>query len=1069
MKIKNLSDLEQVKDGGLRLIYPGKLKISVGMATCGIATGAQEVYDELKLQIEKEKLDAILAKTGCLGFCQKEPLVDVFIPGLPKLTYKEMTPDKSREVVVALKHGQIKKEYLLCKLEEEFLLDELIKKYDASKSNGNLSSIPSYYEVPFFAKQKKIALRNCGFINPDSIEEYIARGGYSSLNKALTQLSPEQVIEEIKKSGLRGRGGAGFPTGIKWEFCKKAKDNMKYIVCNADEGDPGAYMDRSVLEGDPHSVLEGMLIGAYAIGSFKGFIYVRSEYPLAIVRLRQAIKQGKECGLLGENIFDSGFNFDLEIREGSGAFVCGEETSLMHSIEGVSPEPRQRPPFPAQSGLWGHPTNINNVETWANIPAIILKGSNWYSKIGTEKSRGTKVFSLVGKVKNTGLVEVPLGITLQEIIYDIGDGILKGKRFKAVQTGGPSGGVIPANLIDLPVDYERLAEVGSIMGSGGMVVMDEDTCIVDIAKYFLTFTNDESCGKCTSCREGSAALLEVLTRISKGEGEDGDIDFLQELGKAIKDASQCGLGQTLPNPVLSTLQHFREEYEAHIKYKRCPAAVCKKIISSPCQYICPLGQDAPAYIGYISKGQFEEAIDIIRKENPLPLVCGRVCHHPCEAKCRSGESGDPIAIRALKRFVADYEINKGIKPVKPKGPAYKEKVAIIGSGPAGLTSGYYLALQGYEVTIFESLPVAGGMLAVGIPEYRLPKNILDIEIEAIKKAGVSIKTNAKIDNLEELKKQGYKAIFIATGAHKGFKMGIPGEDVKGVTDAIEFLRTVNLGKEVELGKQVAVIGGGNAAIDAARTANRMGCEKVQIIYRRSRAEMPSDPEEIDGAIEEGIDIYFLATPIKVLSENGKMKGIECIKMRLGDVDKSGRRQPVPIEGSEFSVDVDTMIYAIRQEPDLSFLSSNNKIQISKWNSIVTDPETFVTNEKGIFAGGDVVTGPATVTEAMAAGKIAAQSIHKYLRGEPIVREYKVTRPAVYVDPLKLSEKEIEELLELKRSKMPALSVSERVDNFKEVHLGLKEEDAIMEARRCLRCDLESRAELEERNNDKVNY
>jgi NADH-quinone oxidoreductase subunit F len=1060
MKIKNLSDLEQVKNEGLRLIYPDKIKISVGMATCGIATGAQEVYDEMKTAIEDEKLDAILTRTGCLGFCQKEPLVDILISGLPKLTYKEMTPDKAREVVIALKDGQIIEKYLLCKLEEEILLDEPVKKYDASKTNGNLSSIPSYNEVPFFSKQRKIALRNCGFINPDSIEEYIARGGYSALNKALTQLSPEQTIEEIKKSGLRGRGGAGFPTGRKWEFCRREKDETKYIVCNADEGDPGAYMDRSVLEGDPHSVLEGMLIGAYAIGAFRGFIYVRSEYPLAIVRLREAIKQAKDYGLLGENIFDSGFNFDIEIREGSGAFVCGEETSLMHSIEGVSPEPRQRPPFPAQSGLWGHPTNINNVETWANVPAIMKKGGDWYAKIGTEKSRGTKVFSLVGKVRNTGLVEVPMGITLQEIIYDIGDGILKGKNFKAVQTGGPSGGCIPASLIDLPVDYESLAKVGSIMGSGGMVVMDEDTCIVDIAKYFLTFTNDESCGKCTSCREGSEALLEVLTRISEGEGEDGDIDFLQELGEAIKDASQCGLGQTLPNPVLSTLQHFREEYEAHIKYKRCPAAVCKKIISSPCQYICPLGQDVPAYVAYIAKGQFEEAIDIIRKENPLPLVCGRVCHHPCEAKCRAGESGDPIAIRALKRFAADYEMNKGIKPVKPKEPVYNEKVAIVGSGPAGLTCGYYLTLLGYEVTIFESLPVAGGMLAVCIPEYRLPKKILDMEIEAIKQTGVTIKTNAKIDDLEDLKKQDYKAIFIATGAHKGFKMGIPGEDVKGVTDAIEFLKAVNLGKEVELGKHVAVIGGGNAAIDAARTARRMGCEKVQIIYRRTRAEMPSDPEEIDGALEEGVDINFLAAPVKVLSENGKLKGIECIKMRLGDIDTSGRRQPIPIKGSEFSLDVDTMIYAIRQEPDLSFLSSNNTIQISQWNSIMTDPEIFVTNEEGIFAGGDVVTGPATVTEAMAAGKIAAQSIHKYLRGEPIVREYTVTRPAVYVDPLELSEKEMEELLEQKRSRMPAIPEFERMGNFKEVHLGLKEEDAIMEARRCLRCDLESRTETE---------
>ncbi|MGB3480094.1 MAG: FAD-dependent oxidoreductase [bacterium] len=1058
MKIKKLAELEVIKGKGMKLIYPDKLKISVGMATCGLATGAQEVYDEIENSIQENKLDAILTKTGCLGFCQKEPLVDVYVPGSPRLTYCEMTSDKARELMISIRNKEFRDEYLLCKFEEEFLLDESIKKYG---SNGNLNGISSYQEVPFFAKQKKIALRNCGFINPDSIEEYIARGGYRSLYKVLSELSPEQTIEEVKKSGLRGRGGAGFPTGRKWEFARKEKSNIKYIVCNADEGDPGAYMDRSVLEGDPHSVLEGMLIGAYAIGVSKGFVYVRSEYPLAIVRLKRAFSQAREYGVLGENIFDTGFNFDVEIREGSGAFVCGEETSLIHSIEGVLPEPRQRPPFPAQSGLWGKPTNINNVETWANIPAIIAKGSNWYSKIGTEKSKGTKVFSLVGKVVNTGLVEVPMGITLREIIYDIGGGIPDNKRFKAVQTGGPSGGCIPANLVDLPIDYEELAEVGSMMGSGGMVVMDEDTCVVDIAKYFLTFTNDESCGKCTSCREGSQAMLEVLTRISEGKGKKGDIDFLEELGEAVKDGSQCGLGQTLPNPVLSTLQHFSEEYEAHIKYKECPAVVCKKIISSPCQYVCPLNQDVPAYIGYIARGQFEEAINIIRKENPLPLVCGRVCHHPCETKCRSGDGGDPIAIRALKRFAADYELKKGIKPITSQKLIYEEKVAIIGSGPAGLTCGYYLAKEGYEITIFESLPVVGGMLAVGIPEYRLPREILNKEIDIIKEAGVTIKTDTQVENLDYLREQGYKSIFIATGAHKGFKMNIPGEDAEGVMDAVEFLRAINLGEEVKIGERVAVIGGGNAAVDAARTAHRMGYEKVQIIYRRTRAEMPADVEEIEGAIEEGIDIRFLAAPIRVICSNGKLEGIECIRMKLGDFDETGRRRPIPIKGSEFTVNLDAMIYAIRQEPDLSFLKGNKKIQISKWNTIVTNSATFTTDEEGVFAGGDVVTGPATVTEAMGAGKIAAQSIHKYLRGKPVEKEYKVTKPAVYVEPLKLSDAEMEELLESKSPKMPSLSVSERARNFKEVHLGLNEEEAIIEAKRCLRCDLESKPKTEE--------
>jgi NADH:ubiquinone oxidoreductase subunit F (NADH-binding)/Pyruvate/2-oxoacid:ferredoxin oxidoreductase delta subunit len=391
-------------------------------------------------------------------------------------------------------------------------------------------------------------------------------------------MKPEEVVEEILKSGLRGRGGAGFPTGRKWKLTRQQEQTPKYLIANCDEGDPGAYMDRSVLESDPHSVIEGMTIAAYAIGSSQGYIYVRTEYPLAIERMKTAISQARENGLLGENILESGFDFDIEIREGSGAFVCGEESSLIHSIEGDIPEPRQRPPFPAESGLWGCPTLINNVETLANVPAIIDKGADWYCSIGTETSKGTKIFSLVGKINNTGLIEVPMGITLREVIYDIGGGIPEGKEFKAVQTGGPSGGCIPATMLDSPIDYESLTEAGSMMGSGGMIVMDEDTCVVDVAKFFIQFTNDESCGKCVSCREGSDALLEVLTRISDGNGREGDIEFLEELGQTVKDASMCGLGQTLPNPVLSTLKYFKDEYEAHIKEKRCPALVCKNLI-----------------------------------------------------------------------------------------------------------------------------------------------------------------------------------------------------------------------------------------------------------------------------------------------------------------------------------------------------------------------------------------------------------------------------------------------------------------------------------------------------------
>ncbi|MBC8387616.1 MAG: NADH-quinone oxidoreductase subunit NuoF [Actinobacteria bacterium] len=523
-----------------------------------------KIKEVLEKELKKQNLqdEVLVVMTGCNGFCALGPVMVVKPDGI---FYQQLQEDDIPHLV-----------------EEHFLKGRPVKKLMYTPPEEK-EPIPKMMEIGFFARQRLIALKNRGLIDPENIDEYIASDGYKALAKVLTKMTPVEVIEEVKKSGLRGRGGAGFPTGLKWELCHKAKpkskkQNTKYIICNADEGDPGAFMDRSIIESDPHGVLEGMIIGAYAIGANNGYIYIRDEYPLAMERLELAIKQAKDYGLLGENIFDTGFSLDIKIQKGAGAFVCGEETSLMASIEGRPPEPRQRPPFPTQSGLWGMPTNINNVETWSTVPSIINRGAEWFASIGTEKSKGTKVFSLVGKINNTGLVEVPMGTTLREIIYDIGGGIPNGKELKAVQTGGPSGGCIPKEMLDLPIDYERLAEVGSIMGSGGMIVLDEDSCMIDIAKYFLQFTNDESCGKCNSCREGSEALLEILDKISNGKGEEGDIEFLEELGQAIKDASLCGLGQTLPNPVLSTLRHFRDEYEQHIKHKKCPAGVCKALI-----------------------------------------------------------------------------------------------------------------------------------------------------------------------------------------------------------------------------------------------------------------------------------------------------------------------------------------------------------------------------------------------------------------------------------------------------------------------------------------------------------
>lgn len=578
-KITSLKDLDELREQGLKSLYPDKIKIMVGMATCGLASGAKETFDTLMEEIEKSRLNVKLGSTGCLGYCQKEPLVDVMKPGWPRLIYQEMNAKKIEKLLDNLARNTIWKNSILAKIEEdEFLFFDEKKKYSYQDTEIDLDGIPSYSQLPFYNKQLRIATRNCGFIDPDNILEYIATGGYYSLYKVLTEYKPEQVIEEVIRSGLRGRGGGGFPTGRKWLYCRQAKGDVKYVICNADEGDPGAYMDRSLLEGNPHSVLEGMIIGAYAIGAKEGYIYVRNEYPLAVKHIDIAIKQAEDYGFLGEDILGSGFSFSVKINRGGGAFVCGESTALMASLEGRVGEPRAKHIHTVESGLWEKPTNLNNVETWANVPLIIARGADWYSKIGTEKSKGTKIFSLVGKINNTGLVEVPMGITLREIIYDIGGGIPGGKKFKAVQTGGPSGGCVPESLLDLPVDFEELTKVGSMMGSGGMIVMDEDTCMVDVARYFLSFLRDESCGKCTSCREGIKQMLEILTRITQGEGKQGDIELLEELSEVVKDTSLCALGGTAPNPVLSTIRYFRDEYEAHIKDKKCPARVCRNLI-----------------------------------------------------------------------------------------------------------------------------------------------------------------------------------------------------------------------------------------------------------------------------------------------------------------------------------------------------------------------------------------------------------------------------------------------------------------------------------------------------------
>ncbi|MBT1248239.1 MULTISPECIES: NADH-quinone oxidoreductase subunit NuoF [unclassified Thermosipho (in: thermotogales)] len=544
-----------------------------------ISAGEESVKDVLERKIKEYNLqDNIkIVETGCMGACSLGPIMVIHPEGV---YYQKLTPEAAEKIV-----------------EEHLLKGRIVEEYLYQGDKGKIVPQPQK-EIPFFSRQVKIATRNVGIINPLNIDEYIARDGYFALHKALKEMKPEEVIQVVKDSGLRGRGGAGFPTGLKWEFARKSPGDEKYMICNADEGDPGAFMDRSILEGDPHTIIEAMTIAGYAIGATKGFVYLRAEYPIAIERLTVALNQAREYGFLGENILGTDFSFDIEIRIGAGAFVCGEETALMHSIEGKRGQPRVKPPFPAQKGLWGKPSNINNVETLACVPPIIYHGANWFRQWGTEKSPGTKVFALAGKVKNTGLVEVPMGITLRELIYEIGGGSPTGKKIKAVQTGGPSGGVIPEEYFDTPVDYESLQKLGAIVGSGGLIVLDEDDCMVDVAKFFLEFTVDESCGKCTPCREGTKKMYEILDKITKGEGTEEDIEILENLGNVIKDSSLCGLGQTAPNPVLSTLRYYKDEYLAHVREKKCPANKCKALISyvidpekcvgcTACARVCP--------------------------------------------------------------------------------------------------------------------------------------------------------------------------------------------------------------------------------------------------------------------------------------------------------------------------------------------------------------------------------------------------------------------------------------------------------------------------------------------------
>ena len=1047
-RIKSVADLTKIREAKAPDIVSrcvGSNTRRLQLLICGetgcVASGSKKITEAFKEEIAAHKkladrVDVVV--TGCIGCCELGPVAVVYPEGI---LYTELKPEDVPRIV---------KEHFIG---GQPVMDHVYTDRDTGEK------IPIIENIPFFKRQYKFARKWAGIVDPESLDEYIAVGGYRSMFEAITDDTPGHVVDQIKASGLRGRGGGGFPTGIKWELTarEESKTGHKYVVCNADEGDPGAFMDRSQLEGLPHSVLEGMAICAYAIGADHGFVYCRAEYPMAIERLEQAIEQARKVGLLGDKIGGTDFSFDIEVRMGAGAFVCGEETALIASIEGRRGEPVPKPPFPAQDGVWHSPTVVCNVETYGNVPRILEEGAENFAKLGTESSKGTKVFALAGAVKNVGLVEVPMGTSLGEIIYDIGGGIINDKEFKAAQIGGPSGGCIPRHLLNVKVDYESLKDVGAMMGSGGLIVMNEDTCMVDLAKFFLEFIQEESCGKCPPCRIGTRRMLEILQRITSGEGKEGDIEELISLGEDIKATAICGLGQTAPNPVLSTIQNFREEYEEHIYLKKCRAGVCADLVYAPCQNACPAGVNVPAFVNLAREGRYREALEAHLDRNPFPMACGMTCTHPCEDKCRRATMDAPVAVREIKRFMAEMGGHNGTYPmpaVMQRSGDEVKSVGIVGGGPSGLTAAYFLRRLGHRVMIYEGQEKLGGMMRYGIPEYRYPKAVLDHEVRNILDMGVGYRVGCKVGqdiSMDELKSQ-HDAIVMAIGGWKATGLGLDHEDAEGVQAGIDFLWLVAHEDLKRVRGSVIVIGGGNTAIDCARSALRLGATEVMVAYRRTIDQMPAEEDEIAELLEEGIRIEELTDIDEILLDDRKcVRGIRARLQELGPFDSSGRRRPRPKEGgdSEVVFECEHLITAISQKIDLGFAP---ELDTHRNGTLKCHPRTFRTSDPQVWGSGDVLS-LANLASAIGHGEQVAVNIEQTLN-PGVIEEFSwrtMKSPDVPYD-------DDADPVDRPRVQTEYSSVEDRISSFLLVNRGVNWDEAIRhEAERCLRCDYRAAA------------